>query len=149
MVLKAKLKCRSMRLKVGDKGGARDIFPTIPGLHRSLGIWYLTINATIGPRYSMSPKLRPTFAKSATVIDRLGSPNPMGNPNQESTRRAFFRFSQLFSGLQDATRIWNPMVPKAKPEYHSMRPKVGCKGTLARKQNLFSRDKQPNCTCIL
>jgi len=37
MVLKVKLECYLMRLKVGDKGGARDIFPTIPGLHSSLG----------------------------------------------------------------------------------------------------------------
>ena len=47
----------------------------------------------------MSPKLRPAFEKSATVIDQLSSPNPRG------TRTKKVRVA-LFSVFPDYLRIY-------------------------------------------
>jgi hypothetical protein len=94
------------------------------------------------------PQAEARICKKRDSDRSAGPPNPKGNPNQESTRRAFFRFPRLFAGLQDATRIWNPMVLKAKLERHSMRRKVGCKGHAREKITPVSSRQQPNCTCI-
>jgi len=99
MVLKAKLECYLMRLKVGDKGGARDIFPTIPGPHSPPVVWYLARNAAIEPPYSMSRKLRRKFTKSATVIVQLA------HPTQRETRTKKVRVA-LFSIFPSDLRVY-------------------------------------------
>ena len=76
------------------------------------------------------------ICKKRDAIDDIGSPRLSGNPNWQSTRRAFLHFRERFVDPPDAMVIWWPVMWQAKLLGHSLRRRGGGKGSArCNKQN--------------